>query len=165
MHWSFWILTVKSLDPQLYENINPTYEFHKPYSKKEIQTYSVYKNRGRKAALFIVVWDKWWYLTARYFQLWIWFTFKPKEKKTLFACLQISNDMLLVKTVSNYTSWTWIWVKYTGGPSTCKEVSLRSINSQNAFLGPWTCWVIHYRSIAVQICLYRWQWLGPRSIF
>jgi hypothetical protein len=30
------------------------------------------------------------------------------------------------------------WVKYTRGPSTCKEVSLRSINSQNAFMDPWT---------------------------
>jgi hypothetical protein len=34
-------------------------------------------------------------------------------------------------------------VKYTRGPSICKEVSLKSINSQNAFLDPWTCWVIH----------------------
>jgi hypothetical protein len=27
-------------------------------------------------------------------------------------------------------------VKCTGGPSTCKKVSLRSINFENAFLGP-----------------------------
>jgi hypothetical protein len=28
------------------------------------------------------------------------------------------------------------WVQCIGGPSTCKGVSLRSINFENAFLGP-----------------------------
>jgi hypothetical protein len=41
-----------------------------------------------------------------------------------------------VKDNSYFAQYFIKRVKYTEGPSTCKEVSLKSITSQNAFLGP-----------------------------
>lgn len=54
--------------------------FHKIYSAKENEeTYSIYKNRGRKTALLVIMGNKWRYLTAGYFQFRIWLAFKPKQ--------------------------------------------------------------------------------------
>ena len=37
------------------------------------------------------------------------------------------------------TTYEYVRVKYTSGPWTCPEVPLRSMNSQNQNLAPWTC--------------------------